>query len=1053
MRHPFTSSTIALFVCSLLGITQVVMPQTAQAQVAKLQGAKLQGVKSNGGFVFSHPITSAGHQATTAQKGVGAIRIIALRVDFPQEGADSGLTTGNGQFDLSTRFRLMDRDTVIDPPPHDSNYFLAHFRFLNDYFTKVSRNKLTVESELLPGVVHLSKQMKFYSPTKFDTKNVPLAEMVREAWGKADSLGLLAPLADVIDTSRTMFVLLHAGAGRDIDLQSTFGFDPTPHDIPSIYFSEQALKDALGDRFSGITVAGGKFQIRNTAVLPEAETRTIPNPQNTQQTLVIQLGMNGLAASQVGSFLGLPDLFNTQTGKTAVGQIALMDGAGIFGYGGLFPPEPMAWEKIRLGWISPIEVTSDQLLSIYTPVYAADNNVTDSTVYKIPLSADEYYLLEVRRRDARADGAKFSTYQNTQGLDRPFNYLLDPKQESNPDSISGVLMSADEYDWAMFADRTKGGIAIWHVDESIIRAKESTDAINADFDHRGIRMVEADAIPDIGFTYSNPLGEFTESGRQNDLWFYNNSDRTKNDPSHVNELSQSSLPATLLNTGILSPVRLDQFSPPNNLMTVRFTRTVGIGEVQLLPGFPATLGGAMDSVINGIVANGTGYLFSVANQRAGNTSTVFGWRSNAVGGWDMLSASGLLTTGYHIRELAIREQPQGLSLYTTEDSAGVARLALYSFTSATNTLAFANAAPLTRTTTALLVRGDSIVVANGDAVEVYSSDLLAKISSTAGFGTIRSIAATSGGVAIATDSTSSSNGILAVRSKNGVAEGKVLQSAGEAVVAFDSSTSCVFDLQGEQEHCFEGAQHLAIGDVNSDGVDDIVLSNNTNFAAMNYAGVPVSNLYLSNPNSRFTGNAVILDLQGEGNDIAMSVDGKLTALNGKTGKQVQGFPLASGDLRSLLALKVQDKIMLVGLADTSTVLAWSAKAGSGPVIWGGPKADAALTMRALPSTSTTTSTEFFPSKRAYVWPNPVEDGSKAHLRMFVSEDASADCLIVNDAGERIASLKADLVGGTDNEILWDTKPLYNGVYTCRVKVESKKSGQSGTKLIKIAVVK
>ena len=34
-----------------------------------------------------------------------------------------------------------------------------------------------------------------------------------------------------------------------------------------------------------------------------------------------------------------------------------MDGQAIFAYNGVFPPEPSAWEKIFLGWATPVTLS------------------------------------------------------------------------------------------------------------------------------------------------------------------------------------------------------------------------------------------------------------------------------------------------------------------------------------------------------------------------------------------------------------------------------------------------------------------------------------------------------------------------------------------------------------------------------------------------------------------------------------------------------------------------------------------------------------------------
>ncbi len=1023
---------------------------------------------------LSHPIAQR-QPAGSTQLGIGAITIVALRVDFQKEGADSGLTTGDGKFDLSTRFRVLNRDTVIDPPPHDSTYFLAHFKFLNNYYDAVSRAKLKVNAILLPGVVRMSQQMKVYSPKRTDTTNAPLALMIREAWTRADSLGLLASLVGQIDTARTMFMIFHAGAGRDIDLQSVFGFDPTPNDLPSIYMNARALNDALGAGFDGVHAAGGQLVIRNTGILPESETRTIANPQNNQQTLVFTLGMNGLAAAQVGSFLGLPDLFNTFNGKTAIGQIGLMDGSGIFGYGGIFPPEPMAWEKIRLGWVSPIEITKDDTLSIYTPVYAAQTNKLEHSIYRIPISADEYYLLEVRRRDADADGAKFSTYQASDGLLKPFNYLIDPRQDPSPDSIWGVLMSADEYDWAAFGDKTKGGIALWHVDESIIRAKEPADAINADVDHRGIRLEEADAIQDIGVTLQTVFGPVTPTGFQGDLWYFGNPDRKAGDPNHVDEFSKNSLPPSKSNTGAPSFVKLSNFTPPNNVMSVVFTRDVQqtAGNVNPISGFPARMIGTEDSIITGIVtSDGAGWL--IANARAssdgGAGSRYYAWTINN-NAWTQLIADSashaFFQSGYVPREVVIRASGSDLLLYAAEDSVQSHRISGWKINAsgASQTASVNLSAPVE----GLMLKSDTVVAgirtdAQTAGLATYSSDLSTRYSFNTSAGAIHSLAlvANTGDFAATAESALIAGNLHAIKSDGKrIYTGKLVGPSDnglipQALITDASSASCVFDLTNGNSTFCEPApiEEAALANLEGDATLEVVGMANDRVSAYNFLGAQVNNIYFTGKPGSFTSNPLIIDLEQSdaGYEVMFVQDGELKASNAATGNQAAGFPLAAGAARRVIALERGSNIDLFAVADQGIVVGWTVPAGPLGLAWPMFRHDAAQTSTAPAAIGFAGPGEFFPQQRAYVWPNPTLDGSIAHIRLYVSKNATADCLIVNDAGEEVATLTAQCTGGADNEILWDTKALGNGIYTCRLKVASE-SGEIAQKLIKIAVIK
>ena len=115
--------------------------------------------------------------------------------------------------------------------------------------------------------------------------------------------------------------------------------------------------------------------------------------------------MNGILTASFGSFLGLPDLFNTNTGKTAIGRFGLMDGQSIFSFNGLFPPEPSAWEKVYLGLVNPITISSGEA-NVKIKTSSGNTTNTDSTMYKVLINSREYFLIENRNRDYLNNGQK-----------------------------------------------------------------------------------------------------------------------------------------------------------------------------------------------------------------------------------------------------------------------------------------------------------------------------------------------------------------------------------------------------------------------------------------------------------------------------------------------------------------------------------------------------------------------------------------------------------------------------------------------------------------------
>ena len=107
----------------------------------------------------------------------------------------------------------------------------------------------------------------------------------------------------------------------------------------------------------------------------------------------------GVYCLEFGHDLGLPDLYNTNTGQSILGPWELMDkGAWNGNPQGSSPAHMTAWDKIQLGYISgsTIATAQDRTTTTYTidPTEIASNNIH---AIKIPLAqTSQYYLVEVR---------------------------------------------------------------------------------------------------------------------------------------------------------------------------------------------------------------------------------------------------------------------------------------------------------------------------------------------------------------------------------------------------------------------------------------------------------------------------------------------------------------------------------------------------------------------------------------------------------------------------------------------------------------------------------
>src|SRR3989304_5471032 len=325
------------------------------------------------------------------------LKILAVMSEF-QEDRD-GATEGNGKF--GSIYTKDYGNTILDPLPHGKTYFESHLEFIKNYFKKVSNGKLNITFTVLPGIYTVSKRMRDYAPPYQSTEFKSLADYSGEVWHMVDSAN-----AGFDFSQYNVFTIFHAGVGAGFTLPGLFGFE---RNLPSIYIGSQLFKEIYGNLFDGFPVQNNSYKINNTIIMPETMGREV---SNIESSILVQLTINGLLAANIGSAIGLPDLFNTETGESAIGRFGLMDAQSFFAYNGLFPPEPSAWEKIYMGWANPVSLKP----GIYDINLVANLAATlaDTVILKVPISSTEYFLIENRQRDANKDGAILSI--NNKGI-------------------------------------------------------------------------------------------------------------------------------------------------------------------------------------------------------------------------------------------------------------------------------------------------------------------------------------------------------------------------------------------------------------------------------------------------------------------------------------------------------------------------------------------------------------------------------------------------------------------------------------------------------------
>ena len=457
---------------------------------------------------------------------VKTLRILAIRVEFEYENPDDPTTTGRGKMDMRPYDQfVLEEGHEIDPSPHDIGYFFMHLEALRVFWETVSNNHLTLQFDVFP--LDADSSYKLNHPIAYYGSKPPLeglTEFFKDSWSTADSVN------SFIDFSQyDAFIIFHAGSDRqsDFPISST----PTPNDLFSAFILMQD---------DSVVVDSGNFAIKEGLFLPET----------VSQDGIVR-ALNSVLAHEFGHQLGLPDLYNTATFTTQVGDFSLMDNNGadvavdlgfISPAHGTLPIFPDAWCKAYLGFTQPVEIANQKNIQLI----ATEMLRSGIQTIKVPINSQEYFLLENRQLDLDKDG----------------------RTDLKADPVSGVILGPGKatLDTAIFtreydALSPGSGILIWHVDEGVayLNYDDSCSTNNFacntlqwDKNRRFISLVEADGIIDFGGDY------YTGFGSQEDMYYFGNN----------TALTPTTFPSSRSNTKANSHVYITKISRSDTLMTL-----------------------------------------------------------------------------------------------------------------------------------------------------------------------------------------------------------------------------------------------------------------------------------------------------------------------------------------------------------------------------------------------------------------------------------------------------------------------------------------------------
>jgi hypothetical protein len=990
--------------------------------------------------------------------------VVALRVEFQPD--TSRFTTGNGTFDGS----IFDTLSVsIDPLPHDAGYFRAHLRFLKNYVRRVSDGRTRIHTHLIPEIVRLPHEMGYYSPTgpraHSPEERQKLGRLVRDAWEQADREA--GERLTGLDPDRTAFLLFHAGAGRDIELVGS-SLTNTPEDIPSL-FLDAATLDQMGVRpmFQGMPVT-------NSMILPETESRLGNNPL-TEEPFVAEFSINGILAATFFNYLGVPDLFDTETGASGVGPFGLMDPLGIFAYNGLFPPEPTAWTKYYLGWIDPDEQALEDPTEVSLSA-VADTSSSDAVLVRI--SGAEYFLVENRHRDPEMDGLRLRTWKDGRTTTQHISAGSDDFTRFDPAAFSGgVLTDVDTYDWAIPGGTTEdgeimyGGIAVWHIDERQLVAGLSENRLNVDPRRRAVHLEEADGARDLGFAAQSLLGSGPEQGTPFDLFFRSNPVRIEAADGeevrlYTNRFAPDTYPSSTNANEGPSFVELHDFSDTAPEMTLR-ARLTEVNEIHSVPplrnfrvdarlGAGSALAGVMSSTDTTLYLS-TGGLSSDSLYRLPVGSEGF----TLSGEWIPEVAGTPVRFGDRL--LTLRGAKDGTAWTLGANDSTRAELPVSGGSPVQPPVVLSEGEEEVLYAAFRLDERSVLVRWNGEeAVRVEDSALPADIVGLAAAGDERLAVVGRRKTVVRGGDKSWSYRAIGDGTGVGVAFGRDYQGligvltdrqGDELVVLHPEGSVRVFN-----RNYGAGSEtvHPAMSDLDGDGLLDVLVAEDERLVGLSRSGAVVEGFPITVQASIVTQPLIVrFSSESPWSVVAGGTDGYVYRYDiGQSDRPNRGFPLAVGHSVRTTPLLLGDSFFAV--SGGGVAQQWRFPAVDS-VAWGRLRANARNQNYVEtgsvqpPQPKPETGSSLLVADRTYNWPNPVREG-RTHFRFVVRKHAEVRVTIADMAGGLVEEIRADDVPpDAPYEVVWNTD-VASGIYYARVRATAA-DGSTDTELITVAIIR
>lgn len=981
---------------------------------------------------------SVSNRTVEPVKSNGVVKILAVMVEF-QEDRDLE-TYGNGKF--GSHYSKDYGTTILDPLPHDAQYFEDHLLFAKNYFRKVSNGNLDIEYQVLPEIFTVSKTMRNYSPPNDSENLAELGAFSSEVW-ELVAQSEQAPNFNDFD----LFFVFHAGVSKGVITSGSLGLE---RDIPSIYLGLQSFRNIFGSDFNGITTSKGV--VTNTAILPETDSR---EQQGFSETVLIELTINGYICATIGSFIGIPDLYDTKTGKSSIGRFGLMDPQGFYAYNGVFPPEPSAWVKKYLGWINPPVITMDQEISLIPYMIERSGN---NSVVQIPINSREYYLVERRSRDANNNGSTITYKVNNEIKQVTFQHDQNGYRYFNIDSLQGVVIDVDEFDWALPGvdeDDEDGefediGLIIWHVDESVIEENLSTNSINADRNRKGVFVIEADGIFDIGEDFVNILTGLTETREaiKEDTWYPDNPARL-----YENIFNYESNPPAVSNLDVNSFVEMSNFNISDDVYS--FDVLFGTDFIHRIGSVQLDNSSSFNWVLNS-EADDSGFYIGTA------LNTLYANLNGDIRQFDVISKYPPALIYHNQTDYLILGAGNYVKIFSNDDFSIPFQLELDDEISAPITVVNYNASA----STAELLIGMS----SGQLLK-YNLTLMPQVNLTESSQTI-----ISGEEAIKQISASADGSYIVVITNSAIhdlSNSEVINTNNLNFISLSQNSTGSYDyisLSDNENISFSqttidatlpgvnSVKNFALSNISNDGNNSVIFTSGSKLYALNSSGALNDNFPVADDlRSSLSQYILTADIDSDTYSDLMifTEDGRMNTISGADGKVLSKYSISIGTAPAAAPI-IYDRNGKIGLAvldNSKTLSVIELNTDSENIEWSALYGNSFNQSVLKAASSSRRITQFFPETKAYNWPNPIYE-NETYIRFFILEESNVSVKIFDLAGELVEYIPAKTFpGGFDSEITWDVSKIQSGVYFAHIQANSTVSGSRASKIIKIAVIK